>query len=331
MNLSRHQVLAGILVLTLALTAVVLADVIWTALFAGTVAYMLVPAVNWLEDRGLSSMWASLVATTMGTAMLLVLVGLTGFLVYRRRDAALRFIGDLPESVSVSALGSTYVIESQAALETGARWLYSLMLDLLAGLPSLALKLTLFAFVVFGLLIGHRAVEDAILTALPPSYHDVAGAFARRIKDTLWAIYVLQVATGLGTFILAIPVFFFLGYEIPLTLAFISGVLQFVPIVGPSILLAVLAVYQVIIGDVVAAVLIVVVGGVVIAWVPDILIRPRLARRAGRLPGTLYFIGFVGGLLTVGAIGIIVGPLAVALVVEAVSLLEMETPTYVSE
>lgn len=326
MKLSRHQVLAGILVFTIALTAVVLADVIWTGLFAATVAYILVPVVNWLEERGLSSMWASVAATSGGTAILLVLVGLTGFLVYRRRDAALAFIGDLPESVSVAALGRTYVIESQAALEAGARWLYAFMLDIVAGLPSLALKLTLFAFVIFGLLIGHRAMEDAILTAIPHSYHDVAAAFARRIKDTLWAIYVLQVATGLATFVLAIPVFMLLGYEIPLTLAFISGVLQFIPIVGPSILLGVLAVYQVVVGDIVAAVLVVVVGGVVIAWVPDILVRPRLARRAGRLPGTLYFIGFVGGLLTVGAIGIIVGPLAVALVVEAVSLLEMETP-----
>lgn len=326
MNPSRHQVLAGVLVITLLLAALVLADVIWTALFAATVAYVMVPVVNWIEERGLSSMWASLVATIGGIAMLLALLGMVGFVVYRRREAALAFLGDLPETVSVTAVGNTYVIQTQAALESGGGWLYSVALDLLAGAPSMALKLTLFAFVLFGLLLGHRAVEDAILTAIPVSYHDVAESFGTRITDTLWAIYVLQVATGIATFLLAIPVFFLLGYDIPFTLAFISGVLQFIPIVGPSLLLGGLAVYQVILGDVVAAALIIVVGGVVIAWVPDIVVRPRLARRAGRLSGTLYFIGFVGGLLTVGAIGIIVGPLAVALVVEAVSLLEAETP-----
>ncbi len=322
MNPTRHQVLAGILVATLAIAALVLADVIWTVLFAATVAYVLIPVVNWLEDRGLSPTFSSVVATTGGTALLLGLVGMVGYLVYRRWDAALSFIGDLPESVSVPALGRTYVFETQAALETAARWLYAIVLDLVTGLPTLALKLTLFAFVVFGLLVGHRAVEDAIIAAIPGEYHDIAAAFAGRITDTLWAIYVLQVATGIGTFLIAIPVFLVLGYDIPITLAFISGVLQFVPIVGPSVLLAVLVAYQLIVGDIVAAVLIGVIGGVLIAWVPDIVIRPRLARRTGRLPGSLYFIGFVGGLLTVGPVGIIVGPLAVALVVEAVSLLE---------
>jgi predicted PurR-regulated permease PerM len=182
----------------------------------------------------------------------------------------------------------------------------------------------LFAFVVFGLLVGHRAVEDALMAAVPRPYHDVVGAFARRTRDTLYAIYVLQVATGAATFFFALPVFLGLGYGIPVTLAFIAGVLQFLPIVGPSVLLGALAVYHVAAGDLVAAVLVVVFGGVIVAWLPDILVRPQLARRAGHLPGTLYFIGFVGGLLTLGPVGIVAGPLAVALVVEAVALLEAE-------
>jgi predicted PurR-regulated permease PerM len=36
---------------------------------------------------------------------------------------------------------------------------------------------------------------------------------------------------------------------------------------------------------------------------------------------SLYFVGFVGGVLTLGAIGIIAGPLIVAILVEVVELL----------
>jgi predicted PurR-regulated permease PerM len=39
------------------------------------------------------------------------------------------------------------------------------------------------------------------------------------------------------------------------------------------------------------------------------------------MPATLYFIGFVGGVLSVGVVGVIAGPLIVALVAETVEIL----------
>ena len=42
------------------------------------------------------------------------------------------------------------------------------------------------------------------------------------------------------------------------------------------------------------------------------------------MPGGLYFVGFVGGLLSMGTVGIIAGPLLVALVVEGTELLAAE-------
>jgi predicted PurR-regulated permease PerM len=46
-----------------------------------------------------------------------------------------------------------------------------------------------------------------------------------------------------------------------------------------------------------------------------------LASSQARLPASLYFVGFTGGVLTVGVIGIIAGPLAVAVLVEVIDLL----------
>jgi predicted PurR-regulated permease PerM len=42
------------------------------------------------------------------------------------------------------------------------------------------------------------------------------------------------------------------------------------------------------------------------------------------MPGSLYFIGFTGGLLSVGAVGVIAGPLLVALLSESITLLSEE-------
>ena len=72
------------------------------------------------------------------------------------------------------------------------------------------------------------------------------------------------------------------------------------------------------------AALVFVLGSLLVAWLPDVVIRPRLARETADLPGSLYFVGFVGGLLTLGPVGVIAGPLAVALVVEMAELLTDE-------
>jgi predicted ATP-dependent serine protease len=54
---------------------------------------------------------------------------------------------------------------------------------------------------------------------------------------------------------------------------------------------------------------------VIIGLVPDLVVRPQLASRQAKLPVSLYF---VGGVLTVG---VIAGPLVVALLIETVQLL----------
>ena len=63
-----------------------------------------------------------------------------------------------------------------------------------------------------------------------------------------------------------------------------------------------------------------VLGPVVIGLLPDLVVRPQLASRQAKLPVSLYFVGFTGGVLTVGVIDVIVGPLAVALPIEAIEL-----------
>jgi predicted PurR-regulated permease PerM len=60
---------------------------------------------------------------------------------------------------------------------------------------------------------------------------------------------------------------------------------------------------------------------VIIGLVPDLVVRPQLASRQAKLPVSLYFVGFVGGVLTVGVIGVVAGPLVVALLIETVQLL----------
>lgn len=303
------------------LAALVLADIVATVFFAVTVAVLLVPVRDTLVDRGLSAWWASLVATLAAFVGILVALSPLAFVVVTRIDAVVAFLRAAPQSVAIEAFGMTYTVTFAEALAAVRTVLRDLARTAVVVAPVFALKLTVFAMVVFALLLNQDAVRRALMGVVPGSYRDVATAFGARIRSTLFAVYVMQAATAVGTFLIALPVFFGLGYDIPLTLAVVAAVLQFVPIVGPSVLVVGIAAYHVVVGQPVAAVAVFVVGGVLIGWLPDVLIRPRLARRTTGMSGTLYFVGFIGGILTLGVVGIVAGPLAIAVLAEASELL----------
>ena len=312
------------LVLAGALAAILLFRVLATVFFSITVAYLLLPLDRRLRDHGLSRRWASLVTALAAFAGTIAVFAPLAVVLVLRLDSLLELLSAIPDVLSVEVLGETYVLTLEQAQAIVQSLATNLARSAASALPVLAVKFTLFGFLVFGLLYHEDRAHRAVLAVVPPAYRGVANAFDDRTRETLFAIYVLQAATAVGTFLLALPVFTLLGYRFPITLATVAAVLQFIPVVGPSFLLAGLALFALIVGDTLQATLVLLAGGFFVAWLPDVLIRPRLARETAHLPGTLYFVGFLGGLLTLGPVGIIAGPLVIALVVEAADQLSNE-------
>ncbi|SFR32524.1 AI-2E family transporter [Halogeometricum limi] len=324
MTLPRRYVFGALFVLSGTAAAVFLRSVLSTVFFAITVAYVLWPARQLVVARGRSRRVASGLATT-GAFLGVFLVFLPlAVVVYLRFDALVALVGLLPPELTIDLFGMAYTFTLAELTAVALGYLRAGATAAAAATPVLLVKVTLFVFLVYSLLYHGEEAQRAALAVVPQTYRSAARALNRRVSETLFAIYVLQAATALGTFLLALPVFFFLGYDAVVTLSTVAAVLQFVPILGPSFLLAGLAVYHLAIGQTVQAVLVFVVGGAVVAWLPDVLIRPRLAQRTADIPGSLYFVGFFGGVLTLGPVGIVAGPLVVGLFVETASLLSTE-------
>lgn len=326
-RLRRRLVLAGLLAVALVLAGFVLQEVVSTVFFAVTVAYVLYPVRRWAVERGLSERLASALVAIGAFALVLVVLAPLVFVLYRRRRVLFDLLGRVPDVVNIPVGGFVYTIDTVAILESLRGALAGVALGVAAAAPVIALQLFLFAILLYAMMLRPRAAGQTLLGVVPPEYHDVVRALDRRVRETLFGIYVLQAATAAGTFVVALVLFFLLDYGAPFTLAVFAAVLQFVPVVGPSVLIAVLAAVDFLAGNVARAALVGVLGAVFVGFAPDAVIRPRLANWAAHLPTSLYFIGFTGGLLTVGPIGFIAGPLAVAVLVEVVSLLADEGPT----
>ena len=321
----RLSVLVGVLAAVVVATAYVLQSVFATVFFAITVAYVLYPARQFLAGHGFGPRVAAAASTTLAFAAVLVLVVPLAAALYFRRGILFDFLGRIPEQVTVAFGQFSYTIEFSTLLQQLQELLSGLAFGLAQQLPALAFKLFLFTLVVYALLIRPGRLGEALLRPVPRKYHDVVFAFHQRTRSMLYGIYVLQAAVAVATFLVATVVFFLLGYSSWFTLSVLSGLLQFIPILGPSVLILIVGATEVVTGNLNQAVAVVSVGLVVVGFLPDVIVRPRLAHIATDVPASLYFIGFTGGTLSVGLVGIVAGPVAVAWLAEAVALLSAET------
>lgn len=323
---SRRTVTAVIVTAIALVAAVILSELFGTVLFAITVAYLLTPVHRRFVERGVDRWWASALAAAVAVIATVAVLAPVAIVLVQRRAALLASLSRIPETLTVTLAGYEATLTLAQVVETAITYLPSIALDATVVLSSLTIKFGLFGVVVFGLLMGHEAARRAILAPVPPAHRPIIAALEERARETIVAILVLQVGTAAGTFLIAVPVFAVLGYDFPFVLGTVAGVLQFLPIIGPILLIAALAAFHLAVGELVAALLVGVLGGLLIGWLPDVLIRPRLARWTAGLPGSLYLTGFIGGLTSLGVVGIVAGPVVVALLVEGIDLLagEME-------
>lgn len=322
MAYNRQKLLGVLLATMLVLCYVILSAILGVIVFSITVAYVLFPFRRELADRGLSPRLASAGATLLAFLSVSVVLFPVVFAFYQRRTALREAASSLPKTVAIDLAGFSTEIEVAPIVERVTNALQGFTLELALAIPELLVGVAVFSFIVYGILYKPRAVSTAVYEAVPPSYHDILDRLHVRTRDTLYAIYVIQAATALGTFLIAAVVFFALGYESALWLAFFAGLLQFLPVIGPSVIIVGIAGVDLVYNGLPArAAAVLVLGLLFIAVLPDLLIRPKLAQQTGDFSSTLYFVGFMGGILTVGTMGFILGPLVVALLVEVVHML----------
>ena len=326
MEWSRQLVL-GVLLLTMAtLTAYVLAAILQLIVFAVTVAYVLYPIRDHLGQRGFSPRLASALSTLCAFVSVVALAAPIVFLTYQRRNNLIGALGRVPNKVEIPLADVTYVVKTEPYTAAAVEWIRDIAVSVAVAVPTVVLGLTVFTIVIYGILYRPQAIRTGVVGIVPEAYRDIPERLHAQTRATLYTIYVLQASTALATFAIALVVFLTLGLDAPFSLAVLAGVLQFIPILGPSILIAALAANEFLLGNIGLAVSILIAGLVLISFMPDAIIRTQLANRTADIPSTLYFVGFVGGLLTLGPVGLIVGPLVVALLVETLTLLSEHVP-----
>jgi len=118
------------------------------------------------------------------------------------------------------------------------------------------------------------------------------------------------VLVGLAEGILLGIIYFASGLPYPASFGAVTGVAAVIPFAAP-VVYVVLGVYLLAVGNTAGAIIILVSGSVIV-FVADHFVRPFLIGGAARLPFLLVLLGILGGLQTMGFLGLFLGPAAMA-------------------
>jgi predicted PurR-regulated permease PerM len=270
---------------------------------------------------------AALVITLLVILLLSVTVGFSALVVWENLDYITEIGNEilllldessgslLIDPLPVSAAG----IDGWVRVQIGE--LVAASGELVIGIPWIILQLIIVFLVLYGCLVwGGPAFKEA-MAVLPKENRKIAERIFIPVKNTLYAIYIVHFSTSFLTFLIAIPFFFFLGWGHEIFFALIAGIFQLFPMIGDSALMVILLVYSIAIGDLRAAALIIVIGFPVVSALPDMYYRPMMMGSRAAIHPVYMWIGFFGGAIAMGTIGILIGPVVVALVVSGYRIL----------
>ena len=323
MATERRTVLVGLGLAIAVIAAFVLSRVIATIVVAIAASYMLLPLHKWMSRHGIPSYWSAILATLAGVVVSLALLTPFIFVLYVRRQELLDSISALDTTIPVT-LGSQTVTVNLTPIQESLTPSVSRAAVLVAQKASVySMKFVVYGFVVFALLYYHTRLRSLVFGPVPATYHDVIDRIHIRIREVLFGHYVLVLVGGIVTYATGLGVFLVLDYQLPFVFALLGAVLWVLPFISAAPLVFGLAVFHVLNGEYVMFVAISTLGAIFLVALPNLIVDAVRFRfdDPERLSQTLYFVGFVGGGLTVGLVGFIVGPLVLTVVAALSGLL----------
>lgn len=135
--------------------------------------------------------------------------------------------------------------------------------------------------------------------------------YADKLPSALRATVNGTITVGFGVGLLMGACYALVGFPAPTLIGFVTAFAAMIPFVVPLVFLMV-AVLLIASGKLMAA-LIVVIWGTVVMFLADHVVKPALIGGATRLPFLAVLFGILGGVETLGLIGLFVGPMIMVL------------------
>jgi predicted PurR-regulated permease PerM len=191
-------------------------------------------------------------------------------------------------------------------------------LVVVGGALGAVVQMGLVIFTMFYLFRDGERIRAAVYGAIPlerTQMRDIANRTKEVIAATIYGVLVIAAIQGtLGTFI-----FWALGLPSPLLWGVVMFVFCMIPMAGAFLVWIPAAIYLAFTGAYLQAGILVGWGILVIGGIDNVL-SPRLVGQRARLHELLIFFGVLGGLRIFGILGVVLGPVVVAVTLAMIEM-----------
>ena len=187
----------------------------------------------------------------------------------------------------------------------------NVVLDYIVSLASKLLSISVDLFILFASIYyfirdGDNCY-DFVESFIPQESKDFFERTVNSVKEVLKSIFYGHFLTSLIIGIIAAVGYSLLGYSQGVFLGVLTGIFQLIPIFGPWPIYWALAIVDLISGNYVRVVIVILFG--FFLSLSDMYIRPALSSHYADIHPLILLIGFLAGPLVYGIVGFILGPL----------------------
>lgn len=326
----QKYIIITLIILAIILAFLIVKPFIIVLLTSAVLAYIFYPGYKWMHKKLKSKNAAAWIMTII---IMLIIIIPTGFLFYQvTKEASIGYVqfqhyvssgfetceqGKICDFLKNPQV--TYQIES--SIEKVTTYISENANTIIFSIPKRLLELLIMLFSIFFFLRDGPEMLAGIRKHTPlKTVHEekILSQLKEVTRSVIYGVFVIAIIEG----VIAALTFWFAGLSSPILWAFIVAILAFIPFIGPTIVWVPAAIIQLFFSEPWAA-FIIVIGGAVISSI-DFFIKPRTIGKRAKVHPIVIFIGLLGGLAFFGLVGIILGPLILALLISFLKMYKEE-------
>lgn len=209
------------------------------------------------------------------------------------------------------------------ALREIATWAGGAATSIVAGLFS-AIFIFIFTALTSYYLLREGADGTEWLVEIVPLPNGQVSQIVRDVRDVTRAMLV---STGLMTLYQGVTSgigYWIFGVDSPIVWAALTGVASILPALGTALVWAPIAIILLATGHVAQGIGVLAWSGLIVVFVADYILRPKLVGNRVRMNDLLVFVAIFGGIEAFGVLGLVLGPIAVAILLSLLRIYQKD-------
>ena len=207
---------------------------------------------------------------------------------------------------------SKYITNTQEIITTLEIYAKNQLLENLKSLPGIMLDFLIYVFATFYFLKDGAIIKNKLISyiqTLQVNDKKTAISIIEGLKNSFDVLFFAYITMSILSVLIAWAGFTLLGVPYALILSILLGVASFLPLIGMAWIYVPLAGYEYYIGNELLALYVLVFSIVCLNIIPDLILRPLIGAKIGKVHPLTILLGFFGGPVLFGMIGFILGPI----------------------